>query len=120
MLGKNVRFRPRGAGLMLAAVLLTAGLTACSPDSQSAEDAYKIGCPALDAAVAGSGTVKDAAVKGLETIRDSGQLDPQPQEWLETAIKALKSSNPKDLPADARKTLVDGCADHGYKLKNLS
>ena len=116
----RVSSRSRKAVLVLAATLTCVGLAACSPDSASAEDAYKIGCPALDAAVAGSGTVKDAAVKGLETIRDSGQLDPQPEQWLETAIKALKASNPKDLPADARKTLVDGCADHGYHLKNLS
>ena len=25
----------------------------------------------------------------------------------------------EDMPADARKLLVDGCADHGHELKNL-
>jgi hypothetical protein len=94
-------------------------LAACSPNGGSAQDAYRIGCPALDAAVSGSGTVKGATIKGLEVIRDSGQLDPQPQEWLDAAIKGLTAASPKDLPADARKTLVDGCADHGYPLKNL-
>ena len=73
----------------------------------------------VKAAVTGSGTVKDATIKGLQVIRDSGQLDPQPQEWLETAIKGLQASSPKDLPADARRTLVDGCADAGYPLQNL-
>ena len=55
-------------------------MAACSPSGGSAQDAYRIGCPALDAAVSGSGTVKGATIKGLEVIRDSGQLDPQPQE----------------------------------------
>jgi hypothetical protein len=115
--------RSARAGLLGVAVLTTVGLTiglsGCSADAQSAQDAYRIGCPALDAAVSGSGTVKDATIKGLEVIRDSGQLDPQPQEWLDTAIKGLTASSPKDLPADARKKLVGGCADHGYPLKNL-
>ena len=109
---------------LLAAGAAVIGLAACSPDAavdgQSTEDAYRLGCPALDAAIAGSGSAKDATIKGLEVIRDSGQLDPQPKEWLETAIQGLQASSPKDLPADARKTLVDGCADHGYPLSNLS
>lgn len=107
------------AALLAAVLLAGAGLTACSTDSQSAQDAYRLGCPALDATISGSGTAKDATIKGLQMIRDSGQLDPQPQKWLETAIKGLKASSPKDLPADARKTLVSGCADHGYPLENL-
>ena len=108
-----------GVAMLTMVILSTMGLSACSADAQSAQDAYRIGCPALDAAVSGGGTVKDATIKGLEVIRDSGQLDPQPQEWLDAAIKGLTAASPKDLPADARKTLVDGCADHGYPLKNL-
>jgi hypothetical protein len=108
-----------GVAMLTVVGLTTVGLSGCSTDSRSAQDAYRIGCPALDAAVAGGGTVKDATIKGLEIIRDSGQLDRQPQEWLETAIRGLTASSPKDLPTDARKTLVDGCADHGYPLKDL-
>jgi hypothetical protein len=119
-MSRTVTPRSHRAILALTAALACVGLAACSPEGQSAEDAYRIGCPALDAAVSGTGTMKDAAVKGLEAIRDSGQLDQQPEQWLQTAIQALQASNPKDLPADARKTLVDGCADHGYPLKNLS
>ena len=107
-------------GLLLAAGAMTvAGLTACSSDSQGAEDAYKIGCPALDAAVAGGSVANQAAIKGLQAIRDSGQLDPEPQKWVDAAISALESGSTKDIPAEARQLLVDGCTKHGYKLRNL-
>ena len=110
----------RRLGLLLAAVLIAAvGLTACSSDSAGAEDAYKIGCPAVDAAVAGGSVANQAAVKALQAAHDSGQLDPEPMKWVEAALAALSSADPNDLPADARTLLVDGCADHGYTLQNL-
>lgn len=109
----------RSLGLLLAAVVTVTGLAACSPDSQGAEDAYKVGCPALDAAVAGGSVVNQAAVKALRAARDSGQLDPEPTKWIEAAIGVLTSSDPSAVSTDARKLLIDGCADHGYPLQNL-
>ena len=106
-------------GLLLAAGLTVTGLSACSSESVTAEDAYNIGCPALDAAVAGGSVANTAAIKGLTAIRDSGQLDPQAQEWVDAAVTALESGSAEDIPADARTLLVDGCADHGHELKNL-
>jgi hypothetical protein len=105
-------------GLLLAAGLAITGLTACASDSQAAEDAYKIGCPALDAALAGGSVMNQAAIKGLEAIRDSGQLDPEPAKWVDTAIAVL--SDPSEVPDDAKKLLIDGCEAHGYTLQNLS
>lgn len=105
--------------LLAAGAMTLTGLTACSSDSQGAEDAYKIGCPALDAAVAGGSVANQAAVKGLQTIRDSGQLDPEPQKWVDAAIGVLESGSVQDVPAEARQLLVDGCAKHGYELRNL-
>lgn len=110
----------RRLSLLLATGLVAAALTSCTSDSQASQDAYKVGCPALDAAVAGGSVVNQAAVRALEAARDSGQLDPQPLTWVETAISVLTSSDPNDIPADAKKLLVDGCADHGYPLRNLS
>lgn len=95
-------------------------LTACSSASPTAEDAYAIGCPAVDAAVAGGSVANQAAVRALEVARDSGQLDPEPTAWVEAAIGVLTASDPNDIPADAKKLLVDGCADHGHPLQNLS
>ena len=106
-------------GLLLATVLTVAGLTGCTSDSQGAQDAYKIGCPALDTAMAGGSVANQAAIKGLEAIRDLGQLDPEPAKWVDAALGALQSANPDDIPAEARTLLVDGCADHGYTLQNL-
>ncbi len=107
-------------GLLLAAAALTVtGLTGCTSDSQGTQDAYKIGCPALDTAMAGGSVANQAAIKGLEALRDSGQLDPEPATWVDAALGALQSADPDDIPADARKLLVDGCADHGYTLQNL-
>ena len=42
-------------GLLVAAGLTVTGLTSCSSQPQAAEDAYRIGCPALDTALAGHG-----------------------------------------------------------------
>jgi hypothetical protein len=106
-------------GLLVAAGLTVTGLTSCSSDSQGTQDAYKIGCPAVDTAMAGGSVANQAAITGLETLRDSGQLDPEPAKWVDAALGALRSANPDDIPAEARKLLVDGCAAHGYPLKNL-
>jgi len=106
-------------GLLLAAGLAVTTLSSCSSDGQSAQDAYKIGCPALDAAAAGGSVVNQAAVKALQAALDSGQLDPEPMKWVEAAIDVLTSSDPADIPAGAKKMLVDGCAEHGYTLQNI-
>ena len=38
------------------------GFTACSENTVTAEDAYQIGCPAVDAAVVGGGVVGRATL----------------------------------------------------------
>ena len=68
--------------------------------------------------MAGGSVANQAAIKGLEALRDSGQLDPDPAKWVDAALGALQSANP-DIPAEARTLLVEGCADHGYTLQNL-
>lgn len=123
------RSSARRVATLLACAGLLVGLGACSADvtsgqtpsgqTPSSTDAYRLGCAAVDAAVTGSGAAKDASIKALEVIRDSGQLDPQPTQFVKTAISALKTSSIKDLPADTRKTLVTGCKDAGHPLKNL-
>jgi hypothetical protein len=106
-------------GLLVAAGLTVTGLTSCSSAPQAAEDAYAIGCPALDTALAGGSVANRAAVRGLEALRDSGQLDPDPAAWVDAAISTLQSADPDEIPAETRALLVQGCADHGYELQNL-
>ena len=106
--------------LVVAAALTAATLVSCSQSEISAADAYKVGCPAVDVAVAGGSVANKATVAGLRALRDSNQLNPQAQEWLTAAVQAIETADVDALPAGARQTLVDGCADNGYPLQNLA
>jgi hypothetical protein len=106
-------------GGLVTASVLTVGLGGCSQAGVSAQDAYKIGCPAVDTVLGGGDVANSVTVSGLKALRDSGQLGPEAQSWLEAAITTLESSDPKDIPADVRKVVVDGCAQNGYRLQNL-
>lgn len=124
----HVRQVSHRLGLVLAAGLAIVSLGSCASgnqstdasNSQSTDAAYKIGCPAVDAAAAGGTTLNQAAIKALETARDSGQLDPEPTKWVNTAIDVLSGSDNGKISKEAKKTLIDDCAKHGYPLKNLS
>jgi hypothetical protein len=103
--------------LAATAVLALAGLPGCSEAGVAAADAYKIGCPAVDAAAAGGSAASSATVAGLKALRNSGQLGPEAQSWLEAAITALE--DPDGLPPEAKQRIIDGCAANGYELRNL-
>jgi hypothetical protein len=92
----------------VAAVLLLA-LAGCAQADVKPEDVYSIGCPAVDGAVASGSVAKKA----------SGQLDSEPQQWVDATISLLSAATPEDIPADARKLIIDGCAEAGYPLSNL-
>jgi hypothetical protein len=107
---------------LLAAVLLTVavlvGVASCS-SGVTAEDAYKVGCPAVDSAVGGGSFVSKATVAGLKKLSESGTLDPEPQKWLDATISLLESDNPNQVSSDAKQLIIDGCAKNGYPLRNL-
>lgn len=104
--------------LRLATVAAGAlALTGCSQVGLSAADAYKVGCPALDAVAASGSVAGRVALAGLEQLRDSGQLAGQSQQFVETAILYLK--DPTQVPAEGRQAIKDGCAANGYQLKNF-
>lgn len=105
------------AGLVSLAALI--GLTACSSTGVSAEDAYTIGCPAVDAAAGGRSLTGKAAVAGLKELSRSGVLDPEPQRWVDATVGLLEADNPKAVSAEAKRIILDGCADNGYPLRNL-
>ena len=96
------------------------GLAACSGTSVTAEDAYKIGCPAVDTAVAGGGVAAKATLAGLKKLSESGRLDPEPQKWLDATISLLEADgDPNQVSTEAKQLIIDGCANNGYPLKNL-
>jgi hypothetical protein len=108
--------------LVVAAVLSFAvllGFTSCAQTTIQAADVYKIGCPAVDAAVGGGSAVSKVTVAGLKKLSQSGQLDPEPQRWVDATISLLESDDPKNPPSDAKKLIIDGCANSGYPLQNL-
>ena len=108
---------------VLVATVLTVtaltGLTSCAQPAIQAADVYKIGCPAVDAAVGGGSAVNKVTVAGLKKLSQSGQLDPEPQRWVDATISLLESDDPKNPPSDVKKSIIDGCAKNGYTLHNL-
>jgi hypothetical protein len=108
---------------VIAATFLTAvsllGLTSCGQTDLNPADVYKIGCPAVDAAVEGGSVVSKVTVAGLKKLSQSGKLDPEAQRWVDATISVLDSKDPKNPPSDAKKLIIDGCAKHGYPVQNL-
>ena len=105
------------AAVLLSVTALT-GLTSCSSGA-TAEDVYKIGCPAVDSAVGGGSFVNKATVAGLKKLSESGTLDPEPQKWIDATISLLESDNPDQVSSQAKQLIIDGCAENGYPLRNL-
>ena len=103
-------------GVVLTATLALAG---CGQKEVSAADAYKAGCPAVDAAAGSAPAIRKAAAAGLKQLRDSGQLDPQPTAWVDAAVEFLESDDPSKAPSETKTKLIDGCAQAGYPLKNV-
>jgi hypothetical protein len=109
----------RTLAVTVAAAASLTGLAACSEAGISESDAYKIGCPAIDAVVAGGSLGSKATVAGLEKLREQPDLSAQTEKWLDAAIGALKTTDPNAMPAGTKSVLVDGCAKNGYALRNL-
>lgn len=95
------------------------GLASCSQTDLNPTDVYKIGCPAVDAAVEGGTMVSKVTVAGLKKLSQSGKLDADAQRWVDATISLLDSKDPKNPPSDAKKLIIDGCAKNGYSLQNL-
>jgi hypothetical protein len=107
----------RRIAAVVALSLLALG--GCAAAEISPEDAYSIGCPAVDGAVASGSVAKKATVTGLKKLSASGKLDPEPQRWVDATVDLLSAAKPEDIPADARNLIVEGCAKNGYPLTNL-
>ena len=107
------------AATLLVSLAAMLGLAGCS-SGVSAEDAYKIGCPAVDSAVEGGSLVNKATVAGLKQLSRSRALHAEPQRWLEATISLLESDDPSKVSTEAKQLIIKGCADNGYPLRNLN
>jgi hypothetical protein len=103
---------------VLAATSLL-GLASCAQADIQPADVYKIGCPAVDAAVGGGSAVSKVTVAGLKKLSESGKLDPEPQKWVDATISLLESDDPQNSPSDVKRLIIDGCTKNGYQLQNL-
>ena len=92
-------------------------LSGCSEAGLTVEDAYKVGCPALDAVAASGSVVGKVALAGLERLRGSGSVPGGSRQWVDVAIQFL--SDPATVSEANKKLIRDGCAAHGHQLQNL-
>jgi hypothetical protein len=103
----------------VVAVLVSIGLVGCSEETATMQDAYKVGCPAIDAASATGSVANKVAVRTLKEIRDRGNPSPEAEQWLDAAIEFLTADDPGQVSQATRERIIKGCADHGYELQNL-
>lgn len=106
--------RLRLAAAAAAGVLALAG---CADVGLTVEDAYRVGCPSLDAVAASGATAGKVALAGLEHLRDSGQVSGEAKQWVERSITFL--ADPDKVSDADKRMLRDGCAAHGYTLQNV-
>ena len=109
----------RRTAVSLAVLASLSGLTACSESDVDAADAYRVGCPALDAVLGGGGLAKKAGVAALRKLSEQPELGDEARQWLAAAAPVLNNAGADDLPASTKAVLVDGCSDNGYQLQNL-
>ncbi|WP_188894608.1 hypothetical protein [Microlunatus endophyticus] len=101
------------------AVAAIAALAGCSQTNLTTEDAYKIGCPAIDATVASGSVANEVAVTTLKEVRDRSHPSKDTKKWLDAAIALLTSDHPTHTSKQAKKLIIRGCKENGYPLQNL-
>ena len=100
----------RRFALVVTTAVAALAFASCSQAGVSAADAYKIGRPPSPA-LGGGTIVNKVSVTGRKALRDSNQLALEAQAWLVAVIHLFESSKPEDMPAEAKKLIVDGCQE---------
>lgn len=93
--------------------------SACAQTDLTTEDAYKVGCPAVDATVATGSVANQVAVTTLTEVRDRSHPSKDTKQWLNAAINLLTSDHPSQSSRQAKKLIISGCRQNGYPLQNL-
>jgi hypothetical protein len=102
-----------------AAVAMFVGLVGCSQTSLTVEDAYKIGCPAIDATVASGSVANEVVLATLKEVRDRAKPTDEAKQWIDASIELLSADEPGDVSKQTRKLIINGCKKHGHPLQNL-
>lgn len=102
-----------------AGIAAAFAMVGCSQTNLTTEDAYKIGCPAIDATVASGQVANDVAVTTLKEVRDRARPSKDTTKWLNAAIGLLTSDHPNALSRQTKKLIIKGCKENGYPLQNL-
>lgn len=92
-------------------------LSGCAQAGLSAADAYRVGCPALDAVAASGSAAGKVTQAALEGLKNTGTVTGDPAQWLDVAIKYL--NDPAQVSEADKKFIKDGCAANGYTLQNF-
>lgn len=93
--------------------------SAKSSDTVSKDDAYNIGCPALDTALGAGSFARKAASTVLGGLAGSDSVSADQKEWLNDAKQLLATSKPEDVPGSVRSRVSKACSQHGHPLANL-
>lgn len=104
---------------LAAGAMVLVALSACSQSDLTTEDAYKIGCPAIDATVASGAVANDVAVTTLREVRARSHPSKDTKKWLDSAIDLLTTDHPNHLSTQTKKLIIKGCKENGYPLQNL-
>lgn len=111
-------FGVRSASLAVAAAFIV-GLVGCSQSSVTTEDAYRIGCPAIDATAASGSVANEVALTTLKEVRDRANPSDEAKKWIDASIELLSSDDPNEVSKHTRKLIIQGCKKHGHPLQNL-
>lgn len=117
---------------MLVGLLFGAGCSSSSDDSSpdksahkatstaiSSDDAYNVGCPAVDTALGAGSLARKAASAVLGRLAGNDSLSSDQREWLKDAKELVSASKPDDVPGPVRSRISKACKDHGHPLSNL-
>lgn len=116
---------------MLAGLVFAAGCSSSSDDSSgkpshkatssaiSSDDAYNVGCPAVDTALGAGSLARRAASVVLGHLAGNDSLTSDQRQWLKDAKELVSASKPDDVPGSVRNRISKACKDHGHPLSNL-
>jgi hypothetical protein len=114
---------------MLVGLMFAAGCSSSDKSSSekpshkassiSSDDAYNVGCPAVDTALGAGSLARKAASAVLGKLAGDDSLSSDQRQWLKDAKELVGASKPDDVPGSVRSRISKACKEHGHPLSNL-